>query len=187
MEHLKIIAHKELDVLGGKPDVTQYWDENNQKSIDILVCADRPIDGVQSCATIGLSEIDIDMESDGKDLRIELLGACDIQEDIFPNIIATVAFEIMDKGECLYGDIIENVISEYVEKSDMKHVFLTSPFLWEGFDTLSFEDKNVAWLLVVPISDREKKYANAHGIDALETLFDEKDIDIYDLYRDSVI
>ena len=83
MEHLKIIAHKELDVLGGEPDVTQYWDENNQKSIDILVCADRPIDGVQSCATIGLSEIDIDMESDGKDLRIELLGTCDIQEDIW--------------------------------------------------------------------------------------------------------
>ncbi len=51
MEHLKIIAHKELDILGGEPDVTQYWDENNQKSIDILICADRPIDGVQSCET----------------------------------------------------------------------------------------------------------------------------------------
>ncbi len=39
----------------------------------------------------------------------------------------------------------------------------------------------------VPISEEEHKYACKNGIEALETLFEEKDIDIYNLYRESVI
>src|SRR5574344_441518 len=184
MDDIKVIANKELEVFGGEPDVIQYLDENNKKSIDILICVNRPDIGLQSCATIGLSNTNIDMESGGKDLKVELVGACDIQEQNFPNIISTTAFEIMDKGECEYGKIIANVVSEYVENSEMKHVFLISPFLWENFETLSFKDKNVAWLIVVPISDKEKEYAEKEGIDALEDLFEKKDIDVYNLYRD---
>lgn len=187
MEELKIIAKKELEMFGGQPKVIRFFDENEKKKIDILISLNRPESGLQSCGTIGLSKTDINLKNDSKYLRIELLGVCDIQEEIFPNIISTVSFDIMDKGECNYGDIIENIIELYVKNSQMKHVFLTAPFLWENAKILHFEDKNVAWLLVVPISEKEREYADKNGIEALEDLFEEKSIDIYNIYRKSVV
>ena len=187
MEELRRIAQEEKKIIGGKPTVYRYWDSGNIKFVDLYMADDRPDEGVKTCAAIGLSKTDIQLESDNKDLRIELVGACDNSIEFFPNIIATTAFEIMDKGESCYGDIIDNVISEYVKDSEMAHAYLMSPFLWEDLDTIEFPDKWVTWLLVVPISEKEKKYAIRNGYDALEDLFVEKQIDIYDIHRTSVV
>ncbi|WP_376749287.1 suppressor of fused domain protein [Anaerospora hongkongensis] len=40
--------------------------------------------------------------------------------------------------------------------------------------------------MAVPISDKEFEYAIEHGTDALENLFEEVQIDIFDLKRKSV-
>ena len=48
----------------------------------------------------------------------------------------------------------------------MKHVYLMNPFLWEGFKTLEFGNREIAWLLIVPISEQEKNYAIANGWEA---------------------
>jgi hypothetical protein len=34
-----------------------------------------------------------------------------------------------------------------------------NPFLWDGFKTLEIENKSIAWLLIIPISEKEKEYA----------------------------
>ena len=70
----------------------------------------------------------------------------------------------------------------------MKHVFFTSPFLWENkLESLKLETKTVNWLLGIPISDAELDYRNENGVDALERLFEEKGIDVFDLERISVV
>lgn len=187
MEQLKRIAYIERKAIGGVPTIYRYWDANNVKCVDIYEADNRPENMIRTCATIGLSQTDINLMSENKDLRIELVGSCDNSEKDFPNIVATVAFEIMDKGDSCYGDIIDNVISEYVEESEMEHVYLMNPFLWEELDTIDFSDKWVTWLMIIPISNKEKFYALKNGYDALENLFEEKQIDIYDLHRKSVV
>lgn len=187
MDINKIIAKKELDVIGGKPQVYRYWDEKDKKSVDILSCVDRPYPGVISYATIGLSEYDIGMLSDNKKLRVELLGACDEKEEFFANILSTTAFEIMERDNCGYGHIIPNVISQYINDCEMKHIYLMNPFLWDGFKTIEFEDRKIAWLLIIPISNQEKEYAIVNGWDALETKFEKVDIDIFNLKRKSIV
>ncbi|NFN93489.1 suppressor of fused domain protein [Clostridium botulinum] len=187
MDINKIIAKKELEVIGGKPKVFRYWDEKEKKSIDIMSCIDRPYTGVMSCATIGLSEYDIGMLSDNKKLRLELLGACDVTEELFPNIVSTTAFEITERDNCGYGHIIPNVIQQYIYDCEMKHVYLVNPFLWNGFKSIEFEDRKVAWLLIIPISNEEKDYALVNGWNALETKFEEADIDIFNLRRKSIV
>ena len=137
-------------------------------------------------ATIGLSECEIGLVSYGKSLRVELLGVCDAKEKFFANILATTALEIMQNRKCSYGDIIPYVISEYIPDSEMKHIYLTNPFLWEGFETLEFTDRVVAWLLIVPISDKEKDYAIENGWEALEEKFEEHNVDIFVLKRKSI-
>ena len=187
MDINKIIARKELEVIGGKPQVYRYWDEKYKKSVDILSCVDRPYPGVISYATIGLSEYDIGMLSDNKKFRVELLGACDEEEKFFVNILSTTAFEIMERHNCGYGHIIPNVISQYIKDCEIKHIYLMNPFLWDGFKTVEFEDRKIAWLLIIPISNQEKEYAIANGWDALETKFEEADIDIFNLKRKSIV
>lgn len=183
----KIVAKKELEVIGGKQQVHRYWNENNKKNIDILSCANRPYTGVTSYGTIGLSAYDIGMVSKNKDLRVELVGACDIKEELFANIVATTAFEIMESGNCEYGYIISDIVSQYIRDSDMKHVYLMNAFLWEELRSIEVENKKIAWLLIVPISDNEMKYALNNGYDALESKFEEIDIDIFNLRRKSVL
>ena len=80
MQIRKIIAQKELEVIGGNPQVFHYWDDNEINNIDIMSSSDRPYHGVKSYATIGLSECDIGLFSNDKRLRVELLGACDEKE-----------------------------------------------------------------------------------------------------------
>ena len=41
MDINKIIAKKEVEVIGGKPQVYRYWNKIHEKSIDILSCINR--------------------------------------------------------------------------------------------------------------------------------------------------
>lgn len=187
MEVNKEVAKKEITVLQGEPSVIEYYNESESKTIDILSCKNSIQEGICAYATIGLNKINIGLEVDLKSLRIELVGACDIQEETFGNIISSAAFELMDKKSCFPGLIIENVIQQYIGKTDMKHVLLTAPFLWEDLGTICINEMYVTWLLLVPISENERKYAEEKSSDALEDLFVECQIDIFDIYRKSVI
>ena len=187
MEINKVIAKKELEVFGGIPNVTRYWNDGKNRSIDILTCENRPYDGVNSYATIGLSQIDIGIHSDGKPLRVELVGACDTKEKNFIETLTLIAFEIMKRGQCKYGQLIKDAIMPLELISDMKHVYFMEPYVWDEFKTIEFEGYNVTWLLVIPISDGEIDYAIKNGTDALESLLEKHNIDIFNLKRKSVI
>lgn len=42
MDINKIVAQHELQILGGTPKVNRYWNDTEDKSIDILKCMDVP-------------------------------------------------------------------------------------------------------------------------------------------------
>lgn len=70
----------------------------------------------------------------------------------------------------------------------MKHFLFVPPFLWEDeLPTLEFEGRSIAWLLALPISDQERSFAESNGSDDLEDLFQQNQIDIFDLERPSVV
>ena len=187
MDKNKIIANELLKVVGGKPKVTRYWDSTNKKSIDVFFAKDQPFNGIITCASIGLSDHNIGLKSSDKKLRVELIGACNDNHPDFPNLLSTAAFEIIDKGSCNYGTILPRVIELYYPDAIMKHIYLMSPFLWDKLASIELSDLKVAWLLMVPISDGEMKYAMQNGVDELETLFEKEDINIFDLSRKSTI
>ncbi|MED1042885.1 suppressor of fused domain protein (plasmid) [Bacillus mycoides] len=184
----KQIAQLALKAFGGKPKVTKYWDDNKKSSIDILLSNDNQFDDdVFSFSTLGLSDYSIGYESNELPIRMELVGASDFE--CFPNVLSTCAFYIINSNyKCFPGAIFENVVSMYLPNSSMKHILFVNPYLWENkFETVSFEKKQVSWLMTVPISEGEKKYAEKYGADALEDLFEEKQINVFDLERISLI
>ncbi|WP_152657041.1 suppressor of fused domain protein [Oceanobacillus sp. CFH 90083] len=184
----KIIAKSALQAFGGKPQVSKYWDEGNVSNIDMLSTADRPYEGITSYSTIGLSDYSIEYTVDGTPLRIEIVGTSASEYKHFPNVLATCAFCVINSNFLVsHGKVLRDMLKMYYPNSEMKHVLFVSPFLWEDLKTLDFLNKKVAWLLAVPISENEYIFAQEKGTDSLEELFEEKEIDIFDLERKSIL
>lgn len=184
----KIIAKSALHAFGDKPSVSKYWDDNNANNIDMLSTVNRPFDGVTSYSTIGLSDYSIELTVEEKTFRVEILGASATDYEQFPNILASCAFCIINsKFSVSPGKVFKDIIKMYYPNSEMEHVLFMSPFLWDDLKTLEFPNKKVAWLLAVPISEKEYLFAQEKGTDSLEELFEQEDIDIFDLERESIL
>ena len=183
------IANTLLEIIGGKPKVVEYWDNGEKSKIDIFIGVDRPHGGISSFSTIGLSGYPIDLKTgDNKALRVEFIGACESSSDKFANIISSCAFNIInDKYSCNPGTVYPNVISEYYPDAEMKHIFFTSPFLWDNIHSLEFDDKIVTWLMAIPISDNEFDFLKSNDSDSLESLFEKNGIDVFDINRKSIL
>ena len=185
----KKIAQEILKAFGGRPTVHRYWDDDRKSHVDIAVRKDSPERGVTSYATIGLS--DSPLLYDGKQLpfRLEIVGACGDLFQGFDNALGTAAFCIINSGwSCYPGAIFPDILSMYDCSNTMRHFFFVPPFLWgDTLRTLHLETKTVTWLLAVPISEEESVYAEQKGAEKLENLFEEKQIDIFNLERPSAV
>ncbi|PEK56603.1 suppressor of fused domain protein [Bacillus pseudomycoides] len=185
----KIIAKSALKAFGGNPVVSKYWDDNSISNIDILSTGDKPCEGVTSYSTIGLYMHSIGRSIDGKSLRVEIVGASATTYNNYANVLATCAFCVINSKMPIYpGQIFLDVLKFYYPNSEMKHMFFVPPFLWEDqLQTIDFPDKKVAWLLAVPILEKEYLFAQQNGSNKLEDLFEQNEIDIFDIERESVL
>jgi hypothetical protein len=121
-------------------------------------------------------------------IRLELAGACLTGAQFFPNILASAAFSIMRTGDIHYpGTVMPNYVRQYYPSSKLPHLYLTAPFLWKDLNTLDCGTKKVSWLLAMPIAEPEYSYLTEHGDVALERLFEQHEIDIFDLNRLAVV
>ena len=82
--------------------------------------------------------------------------------------------------------VIPNVIS--LDGSEMKHVYLCDPFLWEnGLPSISVDGHTIAFLHVLPISDAEVRYLTEFGSQEFENKLQARNVAYYDLGRSSSV
>lgn len=172
-----------------KPPISRFWDDDKRSDVYILEAANRPQDGVTSYATIGLSDHPLMFKGKEFGTRVEFVGACGSAFPGFDNVLATLAFCVINSGWfCAPGIIFPDVVSMYNLSITLSDIYFTHPFLWDdGLKSTQVGDRKVAWLLAVPVSKDETAFAQAYGPEKLEALFAEKDIDIYNLNRASVV
>jgi hypothetical protein len=187
----KMLAKFMRNTFGINPNarIVDYLNEDESTSIPILSCPESPYKGLTTYATIGLSDYPMYHDNKEFDLRVEIVGVGDSSIDWFPNILSTSAFYVIQKG-WLYspGAVVENLVSMYEANTELKHIYFTSPFLWsEQLKTLQLETKKVAWLLSILITDSEYQYLKQHGSDKFEELLEERDADVFNIARNSVI
>ncbi|MBK0869563.1 MAG: suppressor of fused domain protein [Saccharopolyspora sp.] len=188
-EDNRAIARAAAAEFGGKPSVTRFWDDQDSSAVDILECPDSPTEGVTSCSTLGLSDHPLVRDGNEYPVRVEVVGAGATDNEHFPNIISTIAFFIInDQWFCSPGSIFPDVVGMYYPAATMRHILFVPPFLWaDELETMHFPGKTVAWLQAVPISEGERQYATANGSDALQDLFVQNQIDVFNLDRDSTV
>lgn len=183
----KLVYKHSRAFIGGTPSVFAYYNSDRKKSIDILTSSGTQYAKVDIFSTLGLSNVDIGLTSDKKQVRVELIGVSTAGDEICANILATACFEIMDKKECYFGMILPDIVSEYDQNSETKHIMLLSPVFWDGYHSLETEEEIVTWLLCVPITDAEKVYVEENGIDSFEDILSQQDGDITDRTRKSFL
>lgn len=185
----KVVAKTAAAAFGGKPAVTRFWDDNHHSSIDILSCEDGPQEGVTAYSTVGLSEWPLYYGDEEYHSRLEMVGACGSNFEGYDNAVASAAFNVINSGWfCYPGAIYPDVLPLHSSSMTMKHFLFVPPFLWEDeLPTLEIEHRTIAWLQAIPISDGERSFAESSGSEALEELFQQHQIDIFDLQRPSVV
>nr|WP_262482042.1 suppressor of fused domain protein [Capnocytophaga canimorsus] len=142
--------------------------------------------------TIGLSDFPNKIEMNDNsmlNIPVELLMCGYKKYDKIRNILATVSFYISkNKWTCQPGTVFENIVSDYYV-SQMQHIMFVRPFLWEDkLSDLKFGEKKIHCLLCIPISEKELRFKEENGLTSLEKmLFQQKNIDIFDIERESVL
>ncbi|KPH14074.1 suppressor of fused domain protein [Chryseobacterium sp. ERMR1:04] len=191
-EENKKLSDYITNIVGINKMIDRHYDKEKKQIIDIFTCDDPLYPKIKICGTIGVSDYPnkIEMNDNSfKDIPIELLIGGYTEFNMLANILSTSGFYIINKGwECQPGSVFMRIVEMYCETSEMKHIMFVSPFLWEDkLEPLQLEKKTVHWLLCIPISDKELEYKMENGASALEDMFQEKDIDIFDINRKSAI
>jgi antitoxin YqcF len=185
---MKAIFRHVWEVLEGEPKVIGCVRDDGNLTVDVLRCADRPDPGITSWATIGMYEGETGKVADGKPLRVELVSLCDSAVDDYGNMLASCAFNVLSGDYGMQPDtVFPDIVSQYRPDVTMKHMLFVPIFSWDGPDNLELDGTVVTWLQAVPISQGELTYARRNGGNALATLLEERDVDVADIDRESVV
>ena len=148
-----------------------------------MEAADLPTRGLMTVATLGLS--DAPNASPSGDVRVELLLAAPSEISYAANVLATVAFDVI-RGPfpgAWPGALKPTAVERNEPDAAMPDVLLIPTFCWEDLDPLP----EVHFLQAIPIHASESAYCREKGSDALEELFQDRQIDVFDWHRASVI
>ncbi len=189
MQRKKAIFNILNETLQLTPKVITYDDDSDEFHIDMYIGEDSDDTGFTVCSTIGLSEYPVGLtDGHGRQIRVEFIGMCNSVHDKFADIIASCAFNIIKQNySCKPGMAALNVIDEYYDGLEMRHIYYTTPSFGDNLREQVIDGKLVKWLMVIPISDGELEYLKKHGADGLESLLEENDTDISDLKRRSIV
>jgi hypothetical protein len=174
-------AHKEWAKLmrsfvGGICSVNSYWDEQQQHKIDIFTSSNE--EGVIA-ATIGL------MDATG--IPTEVIMDRRGHEPCIANILATIAFYIVkDDWKIGPGIIFEEMVRMYIPETKLPHVMFVAPWQLAELPRVALSDRVIFPLVAVPVSDSESHFARTQGWEKLESLWQQKSIDVSDWMRESV-
>lgn len=171
---------------GAETKVVRFGDDNGIDDCFIVSGANCPVEGVTSYGSVGLCRTT--QRAGTADVKVEIVAACASGTPHIDNLVASCVFESVKNGaNIVYGAHISDIIVQYGVTRTLRHVTFVAPFLWRGLNKLDVNGQAVLCLLMLPISDAEKNYLESHGIDALEAIFNDQQIDIYDINRASVV
>ncbi|MGH3940922.1 MAG: suppressor of fused domain protein [Pseudonocardiaceae bacterium] len=185
--HGRQLAKYVADLMVTKPEVRRS--EWHGHIVDVLVGPNFPQDGTTTLYTVSLSSRNVIIDGVEQDFGIELATCHSNSMDGCIDVIFDAAFLYVEHGEEFYpGAVLPDLIGRRGLSETMKHFFLITPFLWDGKlkSIKGIGDRETRYLLAVPISDAEMALAGTEGSEALDDLFEQEQIDIFDWNRPSI-
>lgn len=161
-----------------------YGDDSEQHKIAVYT---GKIGSEWIGATVGLMDVE-QSRNLGIEIPTEILMERRGADEYLGNILSTVAFFAMKDGWKIAPDVIfENMVSMYLPQTHLPHVMFVPIFRWDDMSRATVGSKTIYPLLAIPISQAESELVSRSGPDALTSQFEEKQVDITDWERDSVV
>lgn len=189
----KAIAKHLETVFGARPRIFVHRDtENDPFYVGIAQVQNYPNVGMVTMSTIGTSNRPL-IQEDGSvytPTRVEFISSCTLgQEDDLGEILFRAArFVGKVRGFVQPGIFLDNLFGEFRPATPVPMAYLSTPFAYEGLGKpYEFSGRVVSWLQVMPVSASEITYAQENSTDALETKFEEKNVEWENLDRTPVI
>lgn len=187
---LAIAEFLEARLAPGRCEVRTHQFAGRSEEALILRAPDCPVEGITSYSSVGLSSVP--QRVGDRAVPVELIGACASDVPTFGDVIAScVVTRTVTGANFVYGTLIEELRTLRSISTTLRHVTLVAPFLWDSFGGGIAKDRvgksDVYWLMVLPISDAERDFLRNSGIEALEELFEEAEIDVFDINRPSAV
>jgi len=158
------------------------------RGVEVVRVADVPERGQVTYASVGLS--DHPWAEPGLP-RVELVLGVAADEPVAPQIVANVAFHLMDKdffpGP---GTIVRDVVAVLDAgplSQRLPHVYFLDPAPWSLRQPLHPGPPRIEVVAAVPVSEREYQYWRRFGPEELERVFEQGGDDLFDLGRDSMV
>ena len=168
-----------------QPEMRRYGDAGDKGTVDLLCCADSPMEGVTAYGTVRLSDHAL---SNAGGLRVEIVGAFPTALPAFAKVMAACAFNVINDGAPLRPGMIHGHAMGDLSTT-LRHVMFVQPFLWgdDRPETLTLSDRTVTWLMAVPITEAERIYAVENGSNALEQLLERENVNVLHPNRPSAV
>lgn len=187
---LEVARFLDARLAPGRTEVRTHRFAGRTEEALILRAPDCPVEGVTSYGSVGLSAMP--QRVGDRAVPVELIGACASDVPAFGEVIAScVVTRLVTGANLVYGTVIEELRALRPISSTLRHVTLVAPFLWDSFGGGIAKDRvgttDIYWLMVLPISEEERTFLRGNGIDALESLFEEAEIDVFDIDRPSAV
>ena len=187
----KKIGAKLIEVIGKGIKVERVFDESKENFVDILFSKDSPESGVVSYSTIGVSDVEFKGdEGEPFPVGLEITSSFGEYDKAILDILADIYFYAMDHDEwiCSPGSILRDVVAKWIPGEDMQHAYFTAPFYLDELGKVyEFPGKQVTWVMMIPISQKEYEYFLEHGDEKFEEFLQEKDVSFLELHRASSI
>jgi antitoxin YqcF len=186
-ESARAAARAAAAAFGGTPQVSTYYDRDETSSVDILACKDETALDFVRYSTLGLHMLTNMVDED--DIRIEMAAVARHDVVEFPNLLATAAFYfIKNRWQCAPGVVYRSLLNEYGLSPTLEHVMWVEPFEWDQLGSVDVGGGvTIHWLLAIPISEAERRFLVDRGLDELEKIFIDREIEYFDLNRQSLV
>lgn len=189
----KAIARHLETVFGVRPQITVHRTQDDEPfGIAIASVGHFPIEGLVTLATIGVSNVPMNRE-DGSECdpaRVEFIASCVMgqEADMAEALFRAAVFVGKLKGIAAPGVFLYDLFGAFRKEIQVPHGFMITPFAYGGLDEGgAFEGRAVDWVQIIPAASSEMAYAQQNSGDALEELFESRDVEWENLGRPPVI
>jgi len=165
------------------------WSSSSLPGVQVCLFRDRPLAGVTTLATLGLSDTVLAM-SEGRKVRQELLMAVrnDRAPEEFGKLLIHIAEGLQRSGQALVRGEVIPLGGRLAADSTAEALYASIPVVFpEGLATLTDSSPPTVFVWLVPLLPREAAYVGSSGWSELEDRLEAADPDLFDLRRGSVI
>ena len=187
MRTLKTNVAEHLEVRLGPVDYG-WGDPASGKRLQVVRFKDQPEPGVDTYATLGLSEYVLAMQT-GREVREELVlcatdRVCD--KDV-ASILLWIAERCVDSGDAILRGQIIDLGAALAEGGEITALYATNPSVFDDrLLAIDSEQPPLVFVWLIPVTTREAAFVRERGWRAFEAALEEEDPDIWNMERRSV-